>query len=214
MSLAMQTKLLKAIEEKIFYPLGSDKPEGSSFRVVSATLEDLPELVRAGKLRFDFFQRIHGLTVTLRALRERPDDALPLIAHFMRAGGRRVIFADDAKARLRAHGWPGNVRELKRLVELLAAGAEGMVTAATLGRYLGEARAKAPAAEEDPALTESQYRKAVSQGLSAAVDGLVDAAIARCLAENGGKKTKALKTLKISTRMLYASLERTGKKSP
>ncbi|OIO11272.1 MAG: hypothetical protein AUJ52_02160 [Elusimicrobia bacterium CG1_02_63_36] len=214
MSLAMQTKLLKAIEEKIFYPLGSDKPEGSSFRVVSATLEDLPELVRAGKLRFDFFQRIHGLTVTLRALRERPDDALPLIAHFMRAGGRRVIFADDAKARLRAHGWPGNVRELKRLVELLAAGAEGMVTAATLGRYLGEARAKAPVTEEDPALTESQYRKAVSQGLSAAVDGLVDAAIARCLAENGGKKTKALKTLKISTRMLYASLERTGKKSP
>jgi len=102
----------------------------------------------------------------------------------------------------------------ERLVELLAAGAEGMVTAATLGRYLGEARAKAPVAEEDPALTESQYRKAVAQGLSAAVDAMEDAAIARCLAENGGKKTKALKTLKISTRMLYASLERTGKKSP
>lgn len=51
MSLAMQTKLLKAIEEKVFYPLGSDKPESSSFRVVSATLEDLPALVRAGKLR-------------------------------------------------------------------------------------------------------------------------------------------------------------------
>ncbi|PIP83607.1 MAG: sigma-54-dependent Fis family transcriptional regulator [Elusimicrobia bacterium CG_4_9_14_3_um_filter_62_55] len=211
MSLAMQTKLLKAIEEKVFYPLGSDKPEGSSFRVISATLEDLPALVRAGKLRFDFFQRIHGLTVTLRPLRERPDDVLPLLAHFMRAGGRRVTFADDAKARLRAHAWPGNVRELKRLVELLAAGAEGMVTAATLGRYLGEARAKAPVAEEDPALTESQYRKAVAQGLSAAVDAMEDAAIARCLAENGGKKTKALKTLKISTRLLYESLARRGK---
>jgi len=86
-----------------------------------------------------------------------------------------------------------------------------MVTAATLGRYLGEARAKAPVAEEDPALTESQYRKAVAQGLSAAVDAMEDAAIARCLAENGGKKTKALKTLKISTRLLYESLARRGK---
>jgi DNA-binding NtrC family response regulator len=212
MSLAMQTKLLKAIEEKSFHPLGSDKPEFSSFRIISATLEDLPALVRAGKLRFDFFQRIHGLTVTLKALGERTGDVPALLTHFMRAG-RRVSFSDDAKERLRQHGWPGNVRELKRLAELLKASDERRVTAETLGRFLNEARAEASPRAEHPSLTESQYRMAKAQGLSAAVDALVDAAVARCLEENNGKKTKVLKELKISTRLLYSSLKRSGKEA-
>lgn len=124
MSLAMQTKLLKAIEERSFYPLGSERPESSQFRIVSATLENLQELIKAGRLRFDFFQRIHGLPVHLKPLAERRGDILPMIAHFTR-GGKRLSFTAEAKEQLIGHAWPGNIRELKRFVDLLVAGHDG-----------------------------------------------------------------------------------------
>ncbi|MBI2362797.1 MAG: sigma-54-dependent Fis family transcriptional regulator [Elusimicrobia bacterium] len=208
MSLSMQSKLLKAVEERQFYPLGSDRPETSSFRVMSATLEDLPALVKAGRLRFDFFQRIHGMTVALKPLARRPADAAALIAHFTRAG-RRLSFTAQAKERLGAHSWPGNIRELKRFVDLVTAGHEGRVSAEAVEGLLAQARTEPPKALGE-AVTDEQYRYALEHGLNAAVDRLVDAAVARCLAENNGKKTKVLSELKVSTRLLYSSLERSG----
>src|SRR5438552_7760926 len=109
MSLKMQTKLLKAIEERSFYPLGAEKPETSSFRIVSATLEDLQSLIKAGKLRFDFFQRIHGVTIKLKPLAQRKGDIFPLMAHFTKEG-KRLSFSAEAKDRLLEHDWQGNVR--------------------------------------------------------------------------------------------------------
>ncbi|TBR17989.1 sigma-54-dependent Fis family transcriptional regulator [bacterium] len=209
MSLSMQSKLLKAIEEKSFYPLGSDKPESSSFRVMSATLEDMPAMVQAGRLRFDFFQRLHGKTVALKPLSRRPADVTALVAHFTR-GGRRLSFAAEAKERLLAHPWPGNIRELKRFVDLVTAGHEGRISGEAVELLLVQARAESPK-PGGAALSEEQYRYAREHGLSALVDRIVDAAVARCLAENAGKKTKVLAELKVSTRLLYSSLERAGR---
>ncbi|OGR98489.1 MAG: hypothetical protein A2V88_05960 [Elusimicrobia bacterium RBG_16_66_12] len=204
MSLKMQTKLLKAIEEKSFYPLGSDKPEKSQFRIISATLEDLQGLIKAGKLRFDFFQRIHGLTVQLAPLAQRKCDVFPLLSFFTR-GGKRLNFTAAAKERLSRHAWPGNVRELKKFVDLLVAGHEGSVTPEAVARLLADAVASdgggAFASEE-------QYRFALKNGLDASVDRMTDEIVRRCLDENNGKKTKVLADLKISTRLLYASLKR------
>lgn len=208
MSLSMQSKLLKAIEEKSFYPLGSDKPETSSFRVMSATLEDLPAMVQASRIRFDFFQRIHGKTVTLKPLSRRPADVTALIAHFTRCG-RRLSFAPDAKERLLAHAWPGNIRELKRFVDLVSAGQEGRISGEAVELLLVQARAESPRTG-CAALSEELYRYAREHGLNAALDRITDAAVARCLAEAGGKKTKVLAELRISTRLLYSSLERSG----
>ena len=148
MSLSMQTKLLKAIEERSFYPLGADRPEFSQFRVVSATLEDLQDVIKAGRLRFDFFQRIHGLPVHLKPLAQRRGDILPMIAHFTR-GGKRLSFTPEAKEQLIGHAWPGNIRELKRFVELLVAGHEGgRVLPETVDRLLaGVSAAPAGAAK-------------------------------------------------------------------
>lgn len=207
MSLNMQTKLLKAVEERQFYPLGSDRPETSRFRIVSATLEDLQSLIKAGRMRFDFFQRIHGLTIELKPLSRRKDDVLPLIAHFTH-GGRKLSFTADAKARLLEYAWPGNIRELKKFVELLAAGHEGRVGREAVDRLLQTARAESDGAEF---LTAEQYRLAKEQGLDAAMERFIDEAIARSLAENDGMKTKVLKDLDISTRLLYASLKRSGR---
>lgn len=206
MSLKMQTKLLKAIEERAFYPLGSDRAEVSQFRLISATLEDLQSLIKAGKIRFDFFQRIHGLTVTLKPLLERKCDILPLIALFTR-GGKKLSFSAEAKQALTEHAWPGNIRELKKFVDLLVAGNEGRVSGETVDRLFKSIRVEGGAGGF---VTDEQYRFALAGGLDEAVERFVDTIIKRNLDENGGKKTKTLEDLKISTRLLYASVKRCG----
>ncbi|OGR90853.1 MAG: hypothetical protein A2V88_17975 [Elusimicrobia bacterium RBG_16_66_12] len=207
MSLTMQTKLLKAIEEKSFYPLGCDRPETSRFRVISATLEDMPALVKSGKIRFDFSQRIRGLTIALSPLSKRKGDILPLIGFFTR-GGRRLSFAEDAKRKLLGYEWPGNVRELRKFVELATVGQPGRITAEAVAELLATARV---AAEPDEFISEAQYRLALDKGLDHAVERYVDAIIHRNLTENAGRKTQVLSDLKISTRILYASSRRSGK---
>lgn len=204
MSLQMQTKLLKAIEERSFYPLNSEKTETSNFRIISATLEDLHGLIRTGKLRFDFYQRIQGLTIKLPSLAERKGDVLPLIAHFT-AGGKRLSFSTEAKERLLRHDWPGNTRELKKFVELLVDGHEGRVTPEAVDRLLTSAGVEAGGSDF---ATGGQYDFSLRHGLSAAIDRITDQIIARNLAAHGGKKSMVLKDLKISTRLLYQSLKR------
>jgi DNA-binding NtrC family response regulator len=205
MSLKMQTKLLKAVEEHSFYPLGSDKAETSRFRVISATLEDMQSLIKAGLMRFDFFQRIHGLSVELKPLADRKCDVFPLIASLGR-GGKRLAFTPEAKQRLQSHDWPGNVRELRRFVELLAAGHQGRVTLEAADHLLKTARAGQNSS--GGFASEEQYRFALEKGVNALLDRVADEVIRRSLEENEGKKTKVLNDLKISTRLLYASLKR------
>jgi len=145
MSQNMQVKLLKAIEEKAFYPLGADKPEYSNFRVISATLEDVQKLLAENRLRFDFFQRVHGMPVTLKPLAQRKCDIFPLIQAFTK-GGKRLAFEPDAREHVLAHSWPGNTRELKRFVELVAAGTQGAVTLETVQKHITPAAMPSTAA--------------------------------------------------------------------
>ena len=94
---------------------------------------------------------------------------------------------------------------LKKFVDLLVAGHEGSVTPEAVARLLADA----VASDGGGAFTsDEQYRFAMKNGLDAAVDRLTDEIVRRCLEENGGKKTKVLTDLKISTRLLYASLKR------
>lgn len=208
MSLKMQTKLLKAIEERSFYPLGADKPETSEFRIVSATLENLQYLIKVGKLRFDFFQRVHGLTVQLKPLSTRKGDIFPLISFFTR-NGRRLSFSDEARDFLLSHDWPGNVRELRKLVDLLATGQEGRVALEDLKKLF----ATALEGEGGEFASEEQYQFALQNGLTAMVSRVIDSVIRRNLAHNEGTKAKALSDLKISTRLLYASIKRSKARS-
>ncbi len=205
MSLNMQTKLLKAIEERSFYPLGSEKPERSDFRIISATLEDPQDLIARGRMRFDLFQRVHGYTVNLPPLSRRPGDVMLLAQHFMK-GGRRLSFTAEAREALAAYSWPGNVRELKKFVDLLSGGAEGRVGLEIVQKHL-----KAPAAAPAAAAGDGGvYADARARGLEAALERVTDEVIARSLRENGGVRTRVLADLKISTRLLYASLRRLG----
>lgn len=203
MSQSMQVKLLKAIEEKSFYPLGADTPEYSDFRVISATLEDVQKLLAERELRFDFFQRVHGMTVTLRPLSQRKCDILPLIGAFTR-NTRRLAFAPEAREHLLSYAWPGNTRELKRFVEIISVGADGQIPLELVSRHLKQSDAQPG---EPLSFTQAQYDYALKNGLSELAENLKAAMIRRNLEENHGKKAATLEQLRISKRLLYSVVD-------
>lgn len=203
MSQAMQVKLLKAIEEKSFYPLGADVPEYSDFRVISATLEDVQKLLAERELRFDFFQRVHGMTVTLRPLAQRKCDILPLIGAFTKST-RRLAFTPEAREHLLGYAWPGNTRELKRFVEIVSAGPDGQISLELVARHLKQSEALPG---EPLSFTQAQYDYARKNGLISLAENLKAAVIRRNLDENHGKKAATLKQLGISKRLLYSVVD-------
>jgi DNA-binding NtrC family response regulator len=111
--LALQPKLLRALESGEIRRLGSTTPQSVDTRVLAATNKDLGEEVRTGRFRQDLFWRLNVLSIRVPPLRERVADIALLVEHF--AAGRPV--SAEAMARLTAHPWPGNVRELRNAIE-------------------------------------------------------------------------------------------------
>jgi two-component system, NtrC family, response regulator HydG len=129
MTLAMQVKLLRVLQDKQVCMLGSRKAQPVNVRVVAATNKDLTSLVRKELFREDLFYRLNVLSVQLPPLRDRGDDLLMLIDHFLakyatEMGGAPPRFAEETLAALRSYEWPGNVRELENVVQRLVVMAE------------------------------------------------------------------------------------------
>src|SRR5258706_6493666 len=133
MSVEMQKKLLRVLQEGEFRPVGSDSRIQVNVRLLAASNRDLEDLVREGSFREDLFYRVHVLTVDLPELRERRDDVPLLAEHLLARAAREAgkpapTLAPDTLATLLAYDWPGNVRELenemRRLVVL--AGTEAL----------------------------------------------------------------------------------------
>lgn len=119
---ALQIKLLRALQEFEFEPLGSTETVSIDTRVVLATNENLEKAVEEGKFRQDLYYRIHVIHIELPPLRERLDDIPILANHFLRMAcqehGRSVDgFTGEAMNRLLEHSWPGNIRELENAVQ-------------------------------------------------------------------------------------------------
>jgi PAS domain S-box-containing protein len=119
---AMQAKLLRVLQEKIFEPLGDNRPVCVDVRVIAATNRDLPALIEAGKFREDLYYRIKVLTIKLPPLRERRCDIPLLCDHFIAMFNTRYAksisaISDDALDMLMGHEFPGNIRELENVLE-------------------------------------------------------------------------------------------------
>ena len=113
-----QVKLLRLLQEGDYYPVGSDFPRKSSARVITATHRDLRKLVDQGTFREDLFYRLHVHRIPLPPLRERPDDFLLLVAHFVEQasldmGRTAPEISWELPSLLADYSWPGNVRELR-----------------------------------------------------------------------------------------------------
>lgn len=122
LSLSMQSKLLRVLEEKKFYPLGSEKPTTVNVRIITASNKDLKNEVKNGSFRNDLFYRIHVVPISLPPLRERKEDIPFLAEHFLEKFVRKMDknikgFTTGALKKLIQHSWPGNVRELENVIE-------------------------------------------------------------------------------------------------
>ncbi len=122
LSPALQVKLLRAIQDREFYPVGGISPLRVDIRLIAATNQDLMKAIREGRFREDLYYRIHVIPITLPPLRERIED-VPLLAnhflqHFNKSMGKNIQgFAPEVMQRLMLYRWPGNVRELANVVE-------------------------------------------------------------------------------------------------
>lgn len=132
MSLAMQVKLLRVLQDKELCMLGSTKPRKVDVRILAATNKDLLKLVGDGSFREDLYYRLNVINIAITPLRERGDDVLMLTNHFIRefsevAGKDPLSFSDEALRVLLNYSWPGNVRELQNLIQRVVVMTDGGV---------------------------------------------------------------------------------------
>ena len=123
MPLSLQPKILQVIEEKRFFPVGSSNQKQADVRIVAATNQNLEQLIREGRFREDLYYRLNVLTIWMPPLRQRREDILPLIYHFLNKYNEelslRCQLSPGAVECLLAYTWPGNVRELRNVIERL-----------------------------------------------------------------------------------------------
>src|SRR5205823_2851500 len=122
MPVTLQAKLLRVLEDKEVFRIGSNEPIKVNVRLLSATNHDLDAAVAAGKFRSDLYFRLKVVTIKLPPLRERRQDIPLLTARFIKEfdqlHGKRVVGVSEPLRRaLAAYDWPGNVRELRNLIE-------------------------------------------------------------------------------------------------
>lgn len=119
---AMQARLLRVLQERVYEPLGGVEPAKTDVRVIAATNKSLSKLVEQGRFREDLFYRVHVIRIELPSLRDRREDIPLLVDHFVarfnRLKGKDVSgVSDEVLARLMEHAFPGNVRELENIIE-------------------------------------------------------------------------------------------------
>src|SRR6266513_2897257 len=144
MSPALQSKLLRVLQEREFEPLGSERSERVDLRVIAATNRDLRQMVADAKFQEDLFYRLNVIPIEIPSLRERREDIPALVEHFIRKHaqrvGRRIERIDDGVlAGLQQYDWPGNVRELENTIERAVVLSQGPVITTRAMSVLGAA---------------------------------------------------------------------------
>ena len=204
MPMAMQAKLLRALQERTVRPVGSDREVPFDVRLITATNRDLESAIAEHRFREDLYFRINVLYVAVPSLRERAGDVLLLGKHFLddaatRSGKRVKGISPAAAARLCAYAWPGNVRELQNCIE----------------RAVAMARFEEITVEDLPERIQS-YRPAhvlvVGEDPSELVpmEQVERRYITRVMEAVGGNKSLAARVLGFDRKTLYNKLDRFG----
>lgn len=210
MPMGLQAKLLRVLQEREVERVGGKKPVPLNIRIVATSNRDMAEAVAKGVFREDLYYRLNVFPIAIPALRQRPEDIVPIARHFVAEHGGRfgrtgMRLSSAAEAQLRAHTWPGNIRELENVIQRTLIMASGPVIepeALNLAPRPTEA-ASPPLAAEIPApsaLPETEKR----------ADNMKDLErdhILRTLAEVGGSRKKAIERLGISERTLRYKLQ-------
>lgn len=203
MPMALQTKLLRVLQESEIERLGGNRRIPLDLRLIAATNRIPRAAIDAGKLREDLYYRLNVFALTLPPLRERIDDLPILVDHFagQHAGGATPPrLSAEALAHLQAYSWPGNVRELGNLVEravILSQGAPLLARHFPLETHTAKTTVGAPGLEAE-----------IEGGLDQAVEALETRLIRAALQATGNNKTKAAQRLQISERSIWYKIKK------
>lgn len=210
MPLALQTRLLRVLQERQVTPLGGGSPVAVDFQLVCATHQDLAERIAQGRFREDLYYRINGLAVRLPALRERSDFAA-LTARMLDGlsrelgDGQALHIAPDLVAALATHRWPGNLRQLHNLLRTAVALLEPHED--EIGwQHLPDDVLGALQAQASPPSSPSGTKTATDAGATS-LQALSQQAIAQALAQHQGNVSAAARQLGISRQTLYRRLQ-------
>jgi len=207
MTLALQKKLLRALQERSGRRLGAKEPVSFDFRLVSATNRTLADMVAAGTFREDLLYRLNLVTIRIPPLRERQEDIAPLVEHVLAEYARAEstsapAVSERAMRILRRYEWPGNVRELRNEI----------CRAAVIGVRQIEPSTLSPCVR-DHVSRGNNVRRAIVQGVKSlaeiereVIGTVIQDVIARC----GGNKTLAARLLGIPKTTLYHRMFRYG----
>ncbi|MBI5494168.1 MAG: sigma-54-dependent Fis family transcriptional regulator [Deltaproteobacteria bacterium] len=204
LSLALQPKLLRVLQNGEYYAVGSRRLAHTDVRLVCATNQDLEKLVREGKFRQDLYYRINAVRVVLPPLRDRPQDVPLLVQHFLaqlqkRLGREPPQVGPEAMRCLMEYRWPGNVRELEHVVERASlVCATPMIRPEDLPSELGEHAVAGPALE----VASGNYRHVR--------DEFERSYFTRLLGQTGGSVQKAAQLAGIHRTTLYEKLGKLG----
>jgi two-component system response regulator HydG len=193
-SLGMQVKLLRVLQDKDVYMVGSTKSQKVDVRIIAATNKDLMSLINKGQFREDLYFRLNVLTIPIPPLRDRGDDTLLLAKHFadkfaQELGRPEIEFTDDALESLTHYDWPGNVRELENVMQRLVVMSESIVIGVP----------------DLPMLM--RYSAPRQTGLDRTLDEIETEHIRNVLSSVNGNKTRAAKILGIDRKTLREKLK-------
>jgi two-component system NtrC family response regulator len=200
MPTAMQSKILRAIEERVVTPIGG-KPSRFEARLIAATHRNLAERVTRGAFREDLYYRLNVVPIVLPPLRERREDILPLAEHSLAREARDGTpkrLSPSAAALLLEHSWPGNVRELRNVIARACVLVRGEVI-------------EASDIDISPPSTQAPARDELPEGdLPSAIARLEVVMISKALAASGGNRAEAARRLNINRQLLYNKMQRYG----
>jgi transcriptional regulator with PAS, ATPase and Fis domain len=194
LSLELQPKLLRALEQRTVKPVGGDNDVPVDVRIIAATHRNLEQAVKDGRIRQDLFFRLSVVSVQVPALRHRLDDMPLLIETILMSLGKPVGLSPESMSILERYDWPGNVRELRNVVETAAAVCDAeQIEPKHLVFF--KPRRRDPTVEKLPLAGKS-------------LESIEKAAIQQTLEQCNGNKTRAAKILGISPSTLYEKVKK------
>jgi transcriptional regulator with PAS, ATPase and Fis domain len=205
MSLPLQVKLLRVLQDREIRPVGADRAFQVDVRVIAATNKDLQTEVKSGRFREDLYYRLQVIPVTIAPLRERRSDIPLLIEHFLRKHNENrpfpISISEEAMVLLWEYDWPGNIRELENVIERTVILSDAPVIRpdalpANIRSFLSEKKIPTPNLSED------------GMDLNAAVEEFENRMIDEALRRTNGNKQAAARLLGLKRTTLVAKLRR------